>query len=351
MKLLHGKALSRSILNLFRAPGTLRCAVAFWGPKWATLACQHEAEVVLDISMGGTTQNALEAFGLNEREPQATGGLVTVLDGLHAKIYLGEQKAIVGSANASSRALGAKDGKPILYEAGIEIERCRDEKAYRDVEKLYEYYRQLSRSLTPDDFSKASLVATDPAARDENTSSSVCQSIFQALLRHPDAFRHTTFIFGDQPINKSALKNAEYAYELEHTPNPEMYVKREFIFLLEDALDLDTTLRSSLSILMFWFGGNAGLYAYDDIVRVELDYGAVSYFGRRSWRKVCSTLGISLIKNHVWEIDKAHAEKLASLEDASVRSRFVIMNGKQLYAQLEKSGFSSGFRSASPSPV
>jgi hypothetical protein len=145
MKILNGVNLAAAVMELFEARGRLRCAVAFWGPHLAQRAFSRNAEVILDISMGGTSRNALAAFGLEESKLPSANSKVRVLDGLHSKIFLGEQQAVIGSANASCNALGGNGRAPSLEEAGVLIDRLEDHEAYLRLVEIYEQYHGKSR--------------------------------------------------------------------------------------------------------------------------------------------------------------------------------------------------------------
>lgn len=99
------------------AGANVRCAVAFWGTgAAASLFPQglEAATLVCDISMRGTPKAALLEMGA-PANPK-----LLVRDGLHAKIYVSDRGAVIGSANASDNGLGLVPGASgRLVEAGI----------------------------------------------------------------------------------------------------------------------------------------------------------------------------------------------------------------------------------------
>lgn len=105
-ELLTGKKLAKAIRGILKEESGGRFAVAFWGPAAGRLAAVSKAKVVLDISMGGTSRNALEALGAPSNRA------IRVLDRLHAKLYIGANKAVVASSNASKNALGDHASPP-----------------------------------------------------------------------------------------------------------------------------------------------------------------------------------------------------------------------------------------------
>lgn len=89
--------------------GPVRLAVAFWGVgalRQLGLDASrdlHELSVICNLSVGGCTPGVI-------RELLDRGAKVRALATLHAKVYLGPDEAIVGSANASMNALSGRSG-------------------------------------------------------------------------------------------------------------------------------------------------------------------------------------------------------------------------------------------------
>lgn len=112
---LTGPALFEAVLHVIGGRDR-RCAVAFWGLgvegilNVADEGC-GPVRIVCDLSMGGSNPDALRALGAPD-EPS-----IRHRDGLHAKIYLSDRGAVVGSANASENGLGFGPGGPGLVEA------------------------------------------------------------------------------------------------------------------------------------------------------------------------------------------------------------------------------------------
>ena len=103
----------------------VRCAVAFWGTGAEALfqdAVRNQARIICDVTLGGTSPKALRALGApgNDR--------LRHIPGLHAKVYISDRGAIVGSANASQNGVGL-GGPPGLIEAGVRL--APDSEAYR----------------------------------------------------------------------------------------------------------------------------------------------------------------------------------------------------------------------------
>lgn len=85
--------------------GRLDLAVAFWGEGATTqlgLRSGRNARILLDLTAGATNPKVVEQL------QEMKGVQVKQRDRLHAKLYLGQNEMIVGSANASANGLGAE---------------------------------------------------------------------------------------------------------------------------------------------------------------------------------------------------------------------------------------------------
>jgi hypothetical protein len=101
------------ILENYRA----RCAVAFWG-RGSERLLRPDARVICNLKSGGTNPHALKKMATSQ---------IRQCDRLHAKVYIGQDQAIVCSANASANGLGLEDSEQSSwFEAGVRI---RDTKA------------------------------------------------------------------------------------------------------------------------------------------------------------------------------------------------------------------------------
>jgi hypothetical protein len=334
MKVLHGNDLAEAVRSLFETDG-LRCAVAFWGPEMAALARSRKVEVVLDISMNCTSRAALEALGVAEGMPADVVDRIGVLDGLHAKLYLGDDVAIVGSANASGNALGRSGGLPKLQEAGVLLGRQSDPEAFEQVESIWRHYLSLSRRIRPSDLDRAPLLPATRASRDDPpTTEDDAGSILEAVRLMPEAFARATFIFADHPADADEIEAGEDAYEEAHGARPRRDGRRH-ICSIDDGPELDRKLRPASQVFMWWFGSQPGLYAYHDPAWAEHD-GSTSYFGRRGWSTVRRQLGIPLpSRGRAWEVDEAEARRLMKQDGRRKGKRFVVMNHDELFDALQ----------------
>ncbi|WP_068094630.1 phospholipase D family protein [Novosphingobium rosa] len=338
MEILSDSEFAAAVLKLIEAPGSLRCAVAFWGPDLARLAAARDAEVVLDIRMGGTSRNALTAFGLRRDElPQQTPR-VTVLNDLHAKIFIGDERAIIGSANASRNALGTAERAPSLLEAGVIFDRATEPEAYRRLVGIYESYRARSLPITRDDFDEAVSAPPNPAARDRHGDAPVDgASLLARLAGNPPAFMASGFIFGDARISTVRVRKAEKALE-EVTGQPMSSSRLSHIctFDPDDVADEDE-LRNSVRIFWFWYGSQEGVFGYTDVVRVVEADQSVSYFGRANWVGALKDVGQTHLKRAgVWIADGSEGLAISARDGLPLGKRFVAMSSEHLFEYIEK---------------
>lgn len=109
---LTGKELSERIRRVARGANAC-CAVAFWGKGSDDLfEPSRGTRIICDISMGGTSAKALKALGAPANR------LLKFQNAFHAKVYLSDEGAVVGSANASDNGIGLLKQKAGLIEAG-----------------------------------------------------------------------------------------------------------------------------------------------------------------------------------------------------------------------------------------
>lgn len=337
MEFVTGAKLASAIMDLFIAPGKLRCAVAFWGPDLARRARERNAEVVLDISMRGTSRNALRAFGLSRDTLPDLDSQVRVLDGLHAKIYLGESKAVVGSANASRNALGALNREPALFEAGVIIDRATDPLVYQQVEQAYIQYAESSLLITKEHFDQAVRTPINLAVSDRHKGErSFADPLLDRLAWDPSSFARTGFIFGDMAITANDLAQVTATFERQ---TGEKLASTSLAHICTfDVDDLaDDKLADCSRIIFYWFGKGSGISAYTDVVRIVDEDRDVSYFGRMNWTGAMRATGNSrLLKADVWGSDGASVLPLVNLMNQRNGERLVAFEWSGLAELLEQ---------------
>jgi hypothetical protein len=119
----------------------VRCAVAFWGTgaeEFVNQATGDQPRIICDVTLGGTSPNALIALDApgNDR--------LRHIPSLHAKIYMSDRGAIVGSANASQNGVGV-GGPPRLIEGGMLL--APDEDTFDQVATWFETQWKASKEI------------------------------------------------------------------------------------------------------------------------------------------------------------------------------------------------------------
>jgi hypothetical protein len=310
--------------------------VAFWGPALAKIAHARRANIVLDIAMGGTSRNALRELNIPQDANDPENRKIMVLDGLHAKLYVSDSRAIVGSANASRNALGDGSDAPALLEAGVLIDRGEDSQAYDAAARLFGQYCKKAHVATHEDFERAVKVSTIVGARDGAPASANGFSVLNELLLDPVRFAGAIFIFGDAEIEAEDKTAADQAYGADFEDDKGA-ARRQLICATDDR-ELDRVLQEAAYMLMYWFGAKRGLRGYFDIVRIPFGNGMIAFYGRRQWSTVRSRLGISgsVTVAGYWENDAARAEAIAVADSDIAGDRFAIVPADTLCEMLER---------------
>lgn len=112
---LAGAELAEAIRDVLSG-ADVRCAVAYWGGGIEMAFPPSDgppaARIICDVTRGGTSPKALVTMGAPKNKD-----LRHVPD-LHAKVYISDRGAVVGSANASDNGIGF-GAAPGLIEAGV----------------------------------------------------------------------------------------------------------------------------------------------------------------------------------------------------------------------------------------
>lgn len=130
--------------------GRLDLAVAFWG-EGATaqlgLRDGRKARILLDLTAGATNPKVVKEL------QEMKGVQVKQRDRLHAKLYLGENEMVVGSANASANGLGAEGHEATHWcELGV---RTACPEALAQAAAWFERQWSSGRKITPRDLDVA----------------------------------------------------------------------------------------------------------------------------------------------------------------------------------------------------
>lgn len=118
-----GEDYSRAVKALFASDEPLDVAIAFWGRGADAKALSKgnaPRRIICNLASGGTNPKVITALS------EAIGVSIRKLDNLHAKVVIGNDVAIVGSANFSANGLGLEDGELAHWEEAGYIVRGED---------------------------------------------------------------------------------------------------------------------------------------------------------------------------------------------------------------------------------
>ncbi|MGB3795930.1 MAG: hypothetical protein WA957_06460 [Alteraurantiacibacter sp.] len=288
MEVLSGAKLAEKIRQVCHGPGPHEMAVAFWGPHVAAALFPSGLDgvkVILDVSMGGTSKDALHALGVPETSS------VFVCDGLHTKLYIGAVGAVVASANASTNALGANLDGGWLQEVGVWIDAVVDAPAYRQAKAEFERILKASSQATQLDVDRAPSRASLRTItwREPETENA---SLLELVAEDPERFSDTLFIFGDMKLTAEQVEAAEKALQRFHDEEVEDQTTFGDILMLEpgEHSKIDHAEPHSFVIMYFWSDNDRlpRLQAFNSICASGKGHeGDVHFFGRDDWEYFC----------------------------------------------------------------
>lgn len=108
MNFVSGSSL-RDAIAIVVAGRNLRMAVAFWGAgakEFLALGKRSDWKVICNLAMGGTNPDAIRALQDPVRCSEGHTTRIRESDRLHAKVFVSDAGAIVGSSNVSANGLG-----------------------------------------------------------------------------------------------------------------------------------------------------------------------------------------------------------------------------------------------------
>lgn len=213
MKFLRTGETRSELRRLLQRPGQLRAAVAYWGQGAIDnlgIAPVQDLWVVCDVLSGGCNEieirRLLKMFG-NER--------VRTSDGLHAKVWLGEASALVGSSNASSNGLGFEGRETAtLIEANVIVD---DTDALAEIDRWWlEEVWTKARQIDERDLERAAVLR---GTRRTTRPIPKFADLFEGLTSDPDAFsERNLFVWvyeyqGYDRWAEEALRRAQVKFE------------------------------------------------------------------------------------------------------------------------------------------
>jgi hypothetical protein len=134
-KTLVGKELNREIALILKEE-SVSCAAAFWGKGAAKKLAEKKRDqrLICNLRFGGTNPFEIEKIPTR---------ILRQSDTLHAKVYIGNERAVVSSANVSSNGLGLENGEQANWiEAGVLLENILEISAW--FQDLWEDSREIS---------------------------------------------------------------------------------------------------------------------------------------------------------------------------------------------------------------
>jgi hypothetical protein len=149
MSFKHGPHLTAEIKSLVQTRSSLKIAIAYWGDQALSLLhlkpTRANLEIVCCLKGGKSSPAVVRRFGSQARQD----------DLLHAKVIWTPERAIVGSANASSNGLPEEEDRAgRLIEAGYVVT---DSDSLSKIETWFDDLYRKSRDISPDDLRDAEL--------------------------------------------------------------------------------------------------------------------------------------------------------------------------------------------------
>ena len=200
-KFLHGERLSKTIVRVLQ--GKRRdLAVAFIGKdalERLGLSNSDRTRVICDLWSGGCNPGAV-------RELHIAGYKIKNLRNLHAKVYLGDRAAVIGSANLSSNGFGDPEAPQQWgLEAGVLVDQPSE---LTEIASWFEAQFASASDFDPADSRLDEAWKRRPArlklVGDRITN---CGLLRQAIV-DPDAFDSVGFVFTNNENKKEAVKAA-----------------------------------------------------------------------------------------------------------------------------------------------
>jgi hypothetical protein len=186
----------------------VRCAVAFWGTGAEALLNQASGDqprIICDVTLGGTSPNALRVLGAPENDR------LRYVPSLHAKVYISDRGAIVGSANASQNGVGL-DGPPSLIEGGVLV--ALEDDAYSQAVTWFETHWKASKKVD----ASALALATKRfrPGRTPGSRSVRPGSLLDLIAADPDRFSDVSIVIGKTPTTQRERDQVRTAVKAKH---------------------------------------------------------------------------------------------------------------------------------------
>lgn len=321
LQFMTGNDLANAIKHVL-AGTNVRCAVAFWGIGAETLlnkAGDAQPRIICDVMLGGTSPNALRALGAPKNED------LRHIPSFHAKVYISDRGAIIGSANASQNGVGL-DGPPILTEAGVRL--APDSETFRQAESWFE--TQWEASIQVDD---AGLDLATQRFRPGRSLSGLPVrpgSLLDLIAADPDRFSDLSIVLVQSNTTerrreqvRTAVQNAnpENIEEVKALPNGGMFI----------GWDAQALSRWRRTFIELWMPDQRlSVYGRQVVYTCDAE-GAI--MSRSSWRSIRQIVG-----------DELPRQAQITVSDAQIVRKLLDERGNRLYSPYELAAAIEQFR-------
>lgn len=193
-QLVYDKDIRSQVSSLMRDSEVMRIAAPYWGSRAAkTLDIRRKKlsgslHVICDLFAATTDPDSI-------RDLLNLGALVRINRDSHAKVYLGDKEAIVGSANVSGRAFTMAGSKP-QHEMCV---RVTDKASLKDLHTWWQQLWESSTPLEPDSDLTEQILAHAAYARSLEAQA---QNLWDALRRDPEGFAEVYVVVDWEPYDQ-----------------------------------------------------------------------------------------------------------------------------------------------------
>lgn len=210
---LVGADLSAKIRFVLAGSG-VRCAVAFVGRQAPETLFSLASDglkgvrLICNVTMGSTHPTALEAFGAPRNKN------LRHHPSLHAKVYISDRGAVIGSANASARGTGRSDDDPaVLVEAGTF--HAKDSPPWLAASRWFDAFFEESPQVDRATVELARTLWSEPSFPIALQLSPRRGSILDSAIARPEHFPGVGFAFTNQSPTKESIEDARTSAKLD----------------------------------------------------------------------------------------------------------------------------------------
>ena len=319
VRFIEGSDLVKAIKDVLGG-NNVRCAVAFWGTGSEALLNQatgDQPRIICDVTLGGTSPIALRALGAPENDR------LRYVPNLHAKVYISDRGAIVGSANASQNGVGL-DGPPSLIEGGVLV--APEDDAGGKAVTWFETQWKASKKVD----ASALALATKrfrPGRTPGSRSVRPC-SLLDLIAADPDRFSDVSIVIAKIPTTQPERDQVRGAVKAEHRKDAKTIdaLPDNGMFIGWEKRDLNRWRRTFIELWM----PRQHLSVYGrEVVYFHSTEGAV--MSRASWRSIRQVVGDELPT--MAQIAKTDGQMVRQLLDKHGARLF---SANELAAEIER---------------